>query len=374
MLTKVFFGPGSGYGVAASLPVRQAGLRLSSRRHGRTFVRHAPLLLFFFAACNNQPHPPRTVAPAFYYWKSAYRTTAFEKNTLDSLHVNTLYIKFFDVDWDGLTRQPVPKAVVRFDGLPNCTLIPTVFITNETLQQATEAQAAELPGKIIKLVTAIQEKYGLPAPAELQIDCDWSVSTKTKYFALLRALKKNWPAIPLSATIRLYQTKYPDKAGVPPVDRGLLMCYNMGNLKNMASDNSIIETAELEKYIGNLGSYPLPLDVALPIFGWKVWFRKDQYKGITQELPDSLLQSPVFAQNGNRYTVLLDTTLNGHALQKGDVLRLENSAYPVVAAVAKSVSQKLKNTQCRVSLYHLDSVLLSKYSLHELESLFDGLR
>jgi hypothetical protein len=326
------------------------------------------------AACNDAQHAPRTVEPAFYYWKSAYKLSAYEQQCLDSLRVKTLYVKFFDVDWDDLTRQSSPKAVVQFAQAPAANIIPTVFITNQTLQQISPAEAAELPGKITQLIQGILEKYKLPAPTEVQIDCDWSESTKDTYFALLKKIKDGFPGTQLSATIRLYQTKYYQKAGVPPVDKGLLMCYNMGNLKNMGSDNSIIENSELEKYIGNLHSYPLPLDVALPIFNWKVWFRNGQYKGITAELPDSLLKGPVFAQSGNQYTALSDTVLAGYELRKGDVLRLENSDYAVVKKAVAAVAAQLKNTQCRVSLYHLDSLLLSKFSIHELEDLFNGIR
>jgi hypothetical protein len=327
-------------------------------------------------ACHQPTRSPRTVEPAFYYWKSVYNPSAHEKKQLDTLKVRTLYIKFFDVDWDETTRQPAPKARVHFVQPPTAAIIPTIFITNETLQAIDSAQAQQLGGNMVRLLQGLLEKYGLPTPTELQIDCDWSTSTKDKYFALLRAVKKNLPGPILSATIRLYQTKYYNKAGVPPVDKGLLMCYNMGNLKNMATVNSIIEMAELQKYTDNLGSYPLPLDVGLPLFGWKVWFRQGQYQGITQELPDSLLQGPVFAKEAGsqRFTVLQDTVMAGYELQKGDVLRLESSDYPVVKAAAQHLAQRIKNTQCRVSLYHLDSVLLTKYSWHELESLFDGLR
>lgn len=332
------------------------------------------LLIGTMGACNDGQHTPRTVEPAFYYWKSAYQLSAYEQRCLDSLRVKTLYVKFFDVDWDELTHQPIPKAVVNFAQAPVATIIPTVFITNQTLQQASPAQAAELPGKITQLIKGILEKYQLPAPTEVQIDCDWAESTKDTYFSLLKKIKAGFPSAQLSATIRLYQTKYHQKAGVPPVNKGLLMCYNMGNLKTLGTANSIIENAELEKYIGNLNSYPLPLDVALPIFNWKVWFRQGLYKGITEELPDSLLHGPVFAQSKYRFTALYDTVLHGYELRKGDVLRWETSDYPVVLTAAKSIANKLKNTQCRVSLYHLDSLLLSKFSIHELEDLFNGLR
>jgi hypothetical protein len=343
------------------------------------YIRFFPALLMcsvlFLSACNNNPkRHTRTIEPAFYYWKSGFQLSGYEKTKMDSLNINTLYVKFFDVDWDEVTRQPIPKAVISFKEKPDFAIIPTVFITNESLQQTDSAKTGWLADKIVTLVKAILAKDSLALPAEIQIDCDWSASTKEKYFALLKNIRKLLPGVVLSATIRLYQTKYYDKAGVPPVEKGLLMCYNMGNLKDVATGNSIIETAELKKYIGNLGSYPLELDVALPIFSWKVWFTGGNYNGIIRDLPDTLLYSRLFTKNNNSFTAVSDTQVAGYGIKKGDVIRLETSEKSVVLAAAETVSARLKNTRCRVSLYHLDSLLLSKYSTNELESMYHSFR
>ncbi len=336
------------------------------------FVNSIRILLLLLCACK---HKPRLVAPAFYYWKSDYQPRAFELTTQKTLRATTLYLHFFDVDWDDLTRQPAPKAVMRFTQRPVAdSIIPTVFITNQCLQQCDSSNIPVLAKKMALLVKDMLYKDSLPAPAELQLDCDWSATTREKYFSLLRHIRTYFPNVPLSATIRLYQTKYKDKAGIPPVDRGLLMCYNMGNLKNAATGNSIIEPAELRRYIGNLNTYPLPLDVALPIFNWTVWFSRNEYKGLVSNLPDSVLHSPVFAATGNRYVAQMDTTLGGYRFFKNDLLRYEGSAIQDLYAVADELRSKLKNTRCRVSLYHLDSVLLTKYSINELEGLFDRFR
>jgi hypothetical protein len=351
---------------------------LSIGQRGISLHYHISLLamaVLFLSACNDSPkHAPRSIEPAFYYWKSTYNPSPYENARMDSLNIKTLYLKFFDVDWDDVRHLPVPQAIIRLREKPAATIIPVVFITNESLQQMDSSKTGWLADKMVTLIKAILQKDSLALPAELQIDCDWSASTKDKYFALLKSIKQLLPGITLSATIRLYQTKYFDKAGVPPVDRGLLMCYNMGNLKKIDAGNSIIETAELKKYIGNLGDYPLPLDVALPIFNWKVWFRKGQYEGITEEMPDEVLQSMAFTKNGNNYTAVVDMNVGGYEFKEGDVLRRENSDADVVLQCAKIVSDKLKNTRCRVSLYHLDSVLLSKYSTNELESMYNSLR
>ena len=198
-------------------------------------------------------------------------------------------------------------------------------------------------------------------------------SSKEKYFLLLNNIKQKTTNIKLSCTIRLHQIKYIAKTGVPPVDRGLLMCYNMGNLKDPATKNSILETAELKKYIGNLSNYSLPLDVAFPLFDWKVLYRNNFYTGLIQNLPDTLFSNSFSAKTGNRYQVLKDTLLQGYDLRKGDMIRDEQSDIKELLAAANEISKHLKNTQPRVSLYHLDSLILSKYSTHELESIYNSL-
>jgi hypothetical protein len=259
--------------------------------------------------------------------------------------------------------------MLRFKESPlSAEIVPTVFITNECLQQLDSSAVPELAQKITTTISTINQNNAIENAGEVQLDCDWSASTREKYFNLLKEIKKQLQGIQLSATIRLYQVKYKESAGIPPVDKGMLMCYNMGNLKSINSKNSIIETAELEKYIGQLPDYPLPLDVAFPVFDWKVWFRDGKYYGITEEFPTELLSSSVFIKTGNNYQVLKDTLLAGYELKKNDLLRWETSNAKTVQAAANMISSRLKNTQTTVALYHLDSVILKKYSLYELES------
>ena len=333
-----------------------------------------PALVYFIFSCNDKK-TARTVEPSFYYWKSVFKLTDFEKQRLDSLNVKTIYIKFFDVDWDNATQQPLPLAKISFadTAYRQFNIIPTIFITNECIQKIDSIQIQSIAEKVSALIKSICSLNNINNLIEIQIDCDWTASTKTKYFILLKTIKQ-LNNLTISATIRLHQIKYVSKNGVPPVNKGLLMCYNMGNLKNPATKNSIIETEELKKYIDNLAAYPLPLDVALPLFNWKVLFRNNTYTGLIENLPDSVLTGPLISKNGNRYLFLKDSLLSGYSFKKGDELRNEQSEYSEIISSAAAINQKLKNTTLRVSLYHLDSLILSKYSLHELETIYNSLR
>lgn len=350
-------------------------------KHFKVYVILVLSVVLFFS-CKDK-REDRKIERSFYYWKSVLKLSDTEKRALDSLKVKTLYVKFFDVVWDDAKKDAVPVAKLLVDEnslaslrQQQTTIIPTVFITNECMQKIDRSQIQTLAGNIHSLTTQLIGSYSFNNIIELQFDCDWTAPTKNNYFLLLnkiKAIEKN-AAIPVSATIRLHQIKFMPKAGVPPVDKGLLMCYNMGNLKNLATKNSIIETEELKKYIGNVSSYPLPLDVALPLFDWKVLFRNNQYFGLIQDLPSTVLNNSFTKKNDNRYEILKDTLLQGYDLKKGDILKDEQSQYEEIISAAGEISNRLKNTRIRVSLYHLDSVLLSKYSTHELESIYNSLR
>lgn len=334
------------------------------------------VILCFLFSCT-QKREPRTIEPSFYYWKSVLNISDFEKQKLDSLKVRTIYIKFFDVDWDETGKKPVPVAKLQASGYKlqgSISIIPTVFITNECIQRIDTSQIKKLAENIYSLLLEIKQANGFNTVPEIQIDCDWTETTKEKYFRLLNNIKQKTPNTKLSATIRLHQIKFLGKTGIPPVDRGLLMCYNMGNLKNPATKNSILETEELKKYTGKLSGYPLPLDVAFPLFDWKALYRNNTYTGLMQGLPEFTFSNSFSIPKDNRYYITKDTLLQGYDLRKGDMIRDEQSDMKEILSAAREINRHLKNTALRVSLYHLDSVILSKYSTHELESIYNSMR
>lgn len=150
----------------------------------------------FIFSCAEK-HRSRDIERSFYYWKSVFKLTDFEKSRMDSLKVNTIYLKFFDVDWDDESSLPLPKAIVQITDSAylhqrSIKIIPTVFITNECLQKIDSIKINELADKIIGLIKNIYQPQLYKQPvAEVQIDCDWSASTKNKYFNLLKRIEQN---------------------------------------------------------------------------------------------------------------------------------------------------------------------------------------
>lgn len=336
------------------------------------------LSLIVFSACRtNPPGPPPS--RAMYYWKTSFQLSDFEKNWLQTHHIEQLWVRFFDVDWNATQQDAMPIGVLQWnDSLPiNYPIVPVVFITNTCIRQLPDAQVGKLAFRIHQLVS--QQQQFIPDSmrvSAIQIDCDWTASTRTRYFALLDSLRLLRPKDQFTATIRLHQLKQMSKTGVPPVDRGLLMVYNMGNLQQASARNSILDPADLMPYLDALPHYPIPLDMALPTFSWMLQFRGQQFVGILRDVEaDAVAKNAAFVSAGaNRFAATTNTELNGYAIQSGDVLRWEDAPFENLVRVADELKKHWKNTPNWVALYHLDSIPLSKYRQHDLETVLERLR
>ncbi|GAB3275633.1 hypothetical protein GCM10027347_49050 [Larkinella harenae] len=327
------------------------------------------LLIFFPFAC--QSPESKQLSPAFYYWQTTYRPSRAELQLLKRLSIRKLYVRFFDVDWDSETQSAAPKAVIRFASRPTgLTIVPVVFITNQTLIRCPASAIPALAENLARKIRQISQQNGI-AYEEIQLDCDWSGSSRDKYFQLLRALKNCHPGV-LSATIRLHQIKYPDKTGIPPVDRGMLMFYNMGDWKRPETRNSIYDLDVAGRYINSLEHYSLPLDVVLPLFRWTVVYRNNRFLTLLNGVDQTKLRPLSFlkSEGENRFVAQRDTTAFGFSIRRGDLFRAEDCKPKELATGKRRVLSKLTNQKLTFALYHLDSTVISPYSNAFLHSLF----
>jgi len=290
-----------------------------------------------------------------------------------------MYLRLFDVDTDPRAADAYPVGLVRINEQPDSTMqyVPVIFVTQRTLHKLSAQRMTTLAQKIVRLTEVTCNDAGIK-PREIQIDCDWTVSTREKYFKLLTELRKE-PYLAdklLSCTIRLHQVKYTTSSGIPPVDRGAVMCYNVGNLKKPGTQNSILEAELAEKYLSHMDSYPLPLDIALPLFSWSLLFRGGQFEGILRDVDIAdLRQSNLFRKTGDgRWACKQDTTWRGQQFLRDDIIRYEASEQTDLMAVARHTSQHVHNDSLRIIFFSCDSITLSKHSVHDLEKVLDCYR
>ncbi|MGY0035286.1 hypothetical protein [Pedobacter sp. NJ-S-72] len=237
-----------------------------------------------------------TASSAFYYWKTTFSLDKSQAALLKDAAANQLYLRLFDVIWDEQQKDVRPNAIISINqDIRQFHVVPVIYITNRTFEKLSPDQTAPLAEKINKLINDITTQNKIPYE-RVQIDCDWTTGTKNRYFAFLKAFKQ-LNKKQLEATIRLHQVKYADRTGVPPVDKGLLMFYNMGKVSaNLKQRNSIYNTTDAAKYVKYLPLYQLPLDIALPLFSWTIQIREGKVIQIygkigQQELSDRLILS-----------------------------------------------------------------------------------
>ncbi len=368
-----------------------------------------PVLLY--ACTQRQP-----AEHSFYFWKNnanPYYGSRYDDSLVDAMGIQHFYVRFMDVDWSEQLNMPVPASVPDLDFRVSIPAVrhftPVIFITGRTVEQMDTAWCDSLLAlKLQKNIEALKKQmdqqyidhvyYKIAATipgysyntandtlrskitdslthplAEIQIDCDWTARSKEKYFRFLRSMKRIFPRQSLSATIRLYPYKYPDKMGVPPVDRGMLMCYNMGNINRLQTDNSVFSLEELKQYIGKGNKYKLPLDIALPVFGWYAWFRGEKLKGILYraELPDNALKKFFTAVAPHRYQLQEDYTIGDRLLREGDLLREEFPDPAALEAAAQLLKDHFPDAR-RITFFHWNPGSETQYetSVKKIYALF----
>lgn len=332
------------------------------------------VIAFLFTACK----PEFTVHPAFYFWRTQYENQKVETEYLNHFKSKFMYVRIMDVDLNPDTQEPVPVSPVNFnDSLPNkIGIVPVVYIVNNVFNNLNENENKLLANRVAKFVDAKVKQSGKKDYQELQIDCDWTQTTRDKYFSFLNLLQQTslLKGKEISATLRLHQVKNLASSGIPPVKKVMLMCYNMGNLRKDGEQNSILDMNEMETYLkGRLEKYPLKIDVALPLFSWAVVFRKQQYAGISKRINKTILTNKKFfskRENTILYDLLMDYPEAG--LKKNDVIRWEETTSADLLLASNFLSRYLKPEERNLVFYHLDSDLLKIFKHDDLQKVIDN--
>jgi len=231
------------------------------------------LFLLLLAACKESKEQSAPLHAA-YYWSTTWQSDSTQQAFLRAHDIRRIYLRYFDVVVDA-RGAVMPNATVRFASAmaPGVEYVPTVFIVNDCFTHDTK----QLDQLLLRRILQISETHDVGGVKEIQIDCDWSQRTQRPYFAMLQRLADACHArgLLLSATIRLHQLSQP----VPPVDRGVLMMYNTGDIRNLKK-NPILDLDDAAPYMRHLADYRLPLSTAYPIFAWQLLVRRGHFVGI----------------------------------------------------------------------------------------------
>ena len=320
----------------------------------------------------------RSDCNSIYYWKTKFILTDYDLSFLKAHNVHRMYVKFFDVDDDAPSQYvdakrilPVATTVFSSPKPDDVEIIPTVYLTIRAISFMGQSEngVQDAASKIVTRVLNMADYNDMGPIHEVQLDCDWTETTQGTYFSLCKEVSTllHEKGIALSSTIRLHQLR----TDVPPVDRGVLMLYNTGNLQKASENNSIISTQDVATYIKNRHiKYDIPLDFAYPTYSWGLVFWGNYFEGILHQsdYSDASLYSK---QDDGSYLVKTYHEVDGQTLYSGERIRFEDSPIDSILDVKALVKEAFPDVPHNNIIYHLDSLNLSKYSTDEIKSIFN---
>lgn len=304
--------------------------------------------------CNESKIP----VVSFYYWKTIYTISENEKEILKENNVTKMYVRYFDVIIKD--NLPIPSTLIFFRDLPSLKIVPVIYLKNDVLLLP-NLDLNVLGNKILKLIEEISVankiKYN-----EIQIDCDWTLKSKDNYLQLIDLLKsksiKN-----ISVTIRLHQIKYFKKTGVPYVERGVLMYYNMGKI-GVDTLNSIYERETAMNYIQSLKNYPLPLNIALPIYSWAIHIRGNKVIGLINKVDrENFSTDSNYIQRGKNFFYVKNNNIkSGSFFEKGDKIKIESISSNSLEEMCEDLQRNINSTPNEIIFYDFDEFNFKNYN------------
>ena len=216
----------------------------------------------------------KTSMRSVYYWSTTLNMDSTKTAFIKKYSISRVYLRYFDVVDDEAGRA-MPNATLSFaTKVPQgIDIVPTVFVMPECLRH----DRHHLARLIVRRVLQMSQTNDVHNVREIQIDCDWTLSTRQLYDDFMQAMLNECHSrgLQLSSTIRLHQlSQLP-----PPADRGVLMMYNTGDATNIQCHKPILDMRDAAPYLKYLAQYGLPLSTAYPIFAWRILFRGGRFVG-----------------------------------------------------------------------------------------------
>ena len=320
------------------------------------------------ASCHQ---PARSKSMAFYYWKTYFTIDSLEAAALQSNHVTKLYTRYFDIDFLPADTAPHSVSPISWDTAPlPAQIIPVVYIKNRVFERLDSSGISRLSGNVAQLVTGISKAKKI-ITREIQFDCDWTETTRKEYFLFLSAYRSLSKQI-ITATIRLHQVKYPAKTGIPPVDKGVLMFYNMGEI-DAGKGNSIYDKNIAARYTPAIKTYPLPLDIALPIFAWGLQVRDGKVVKLLNKLNFLHFENDVnFTPLGQgRYRVKQACFHGGYYFKENDQVKTEHVTEAALREMVDGVNKNSNHRIGNIIFYDLDKENLALYEKNSFRKILD---
>lgn len=346
----------------------------------------AGMVAAFFAW--SKKSKPGYVRVGAYYWRTQLQAEAASVSWMKLIGGERIYLRLFDVDWHPI-HTSAPLGEIRYNRYEESDrafvktwgnqTVPVVFLTNRLFIHLAPSEIGPLADKVLAKIKSTcylqdwSDTTALFPYQELQFDCDWTASTRDKYFRFLEIMR-NKTGVVISATLRLSQVRDRLVMGVPPVDRLMLMAYNLEPVQETEVDNSILNTDLMGNYLKKLKPYPIPVDLALPMFQWAAVFTDTRFKGIIREpKPENWTFASPEGRSG-WYQVQQDTVIGRLLIRKGDRIRLEVPELSQLKDAARIARAILTKDTLNLVFFHLSPACLNRFPHDKIREVVNVVR
>lgn len=308
------------------------------------------LCVVLFAGCTTQNE--NDVNIEFYHWKQSYDVPS-------SSQTKPKYIKIVDI---GLIDTKLDIKYTKLTTNIDDTIEPVVYIGNEAMKNLNiNSMIANIIAHLKK--SSHERNYNYDT---IGVDCDWSDDTRAKFFDFISKLK-NISGKKIEVTLRLHQIKYASKTGVPPADSAILMYYNMSDFKNIGTKNYILDNDTGAKYMSGFDSYPLKLDLALPIYSQATIIRLGAVAGLMESFEQSDINTHWQKVAPNLYTISETHYFHGRLLYKNDKIRVDTVSIKELKNAIKLLKAVMKRPK-NIVFYEWES--RNAYDANDLKKLW----
>jgi len=310
--------------------------------------------------------------PSAYWWKTTWNPDSTELDFIKNLKIKKIYMRFFDVAPDGNSNVPKPKATIQFQKPidHSIKIIPTVFITESCMALDIDKLSKMLAYRVLQMC----ETNDINDVDEIQIDCDWKQSSQKKYFQFLDNIRKilKDKNIRLSATIRFHQLRMTP----PPVDYGVLMAYNTGNISTPPRRNPILSYDDAAPYLKSLKDYDLPLCAAYPDFNFQLLYNDGHLRAILYN--EDTADTTKFRRIADHEYESIATRLivnnpePGSSLtqiNQGDKLLIYNAEYNEISTIKRTIDSLRPAMKAQSIIYDINSRNINNFTKEQYEKI-----
>ncbi|MAZ58683.1 MAG: hypothetical protein CMP56_04700 [Flavobacteriales bacterium] len=308
------------------------------------------IIITTLCSCNK---PIQDISFSVYYWKNNAYLTQKQKEILNTSSIKCIYLKICDFKWSESTKKIETPSISNIIE-SNKHIIPVFFIENKVFKMKNGKEFYEFFQQKIKDFEYLKDVKNI------QIDCDWTIETQNNYFSFLKYLKQN--GYLTEVTLRLHQIKHSKITGIPDVETGVLMIYNLTSPAIFNQKNSIYNYNLAHSYLnGHINKYPLKIKVALPAFSWGVHFQYEKIQRLisnttledynTEELQE--IKPNLFKSNKPFY-------FKNIPINKRDIIRYEEPKIENISNMIDYLTKNIKQDSLEIIFFSLDSKFFNK--------------